>query len=153
VVERRYADEVTAPHRTVAVDDDIMDFSSERESIKFRVDHDVFEASPDIAAELALDFADLIEQLDEVNDNQKQKEVMHALFRLVLFPESAERFIERLSDPRHPIGQRRIGDIVKWLFEQYGARPTEPDSASLTGSESQDAGTSSTASTSDAAST
>jgi hypothetical protein len=151
VCDRRYADLVTAPHRTVVADDEIMDFSSGRGPIKFRVDDDVFEASPDLAAELALDFADLIEQLDDGTDNQKQKEVIHALFRLVLFPESAERFISRLSDQRHPIGQRRIGDITKWLFEQYGMRPTGPDSASPTGSESQDAGTSSTASTSDAA--
>lgn len=130
------------------VDDELMDFSSPRRSIKFRVDDDVFEAAPDIPAELALDYAEKAEQLAGSDSTyETQKEVIHALFRMVLFPESADRFIARLSDRRNPIGQAKIARITKWLFEEYGLRPTEPDSASFTGSASLDAGTSSTAST------
>lgn len=144
----------------VAADDEMMDFSLERASIKFRVDDDVFEAVPDIAAELAMEYAEKIERLqrsdgddDEHVDMQAQKEIIYSTLRLVLYEESAERFIARLSDQRRPIGQVRFGNITTWLLEQYGMRPTTSDSASSTGSESQDAGTSSTASTSDAAST
>lgn len=144
-VDRRYATTVTDTLRTttVEIDDDVMDFSSPRRSLKFRVDADVFEASPDIAAELALDYADKVEQLggDDATHEQ-QKEIIHSLFRMVLFPESADRFIERLSDQRNPIGQKKIADITRWLFEEYGLRPTGSDSASSTGSESRDAGTS-----------
>lgn len=134
---------MSEPTSRIVVDDEVMDFSSPRPSLKFRVDDDVFEAAPDIAAELALDYADKVEQLggDDATMAQ-QKEIIHSLFRMVLFPESAERFIERLSDQRHPIGQKKIADITRWLFEEYGLRPTESDSVSSTGSESPAAGTS-----------
>lgn len=133
---------------TVAADDEMMDFSSSRRSIPFKVDDDVFEAVADIAAELALDYADYVEKLETRDTSaQEQKEVLHALLRLILLPESAERFIARLSDPHCPIGQGKIVKITRWLFEEYGLRPTESDSASSTGSENRDAGTSSTVST------
>jgi hypothetical protein len=127
----------------VSIDEDIMDFSSPRRSLRFRVDDDVFDAVPDIAAELALEYADKVEQLggDDAT-NAQQREIFHSLFRLVLLPESADRFIARLSDQRNPIGQRKIAAITQWLFEEYGLRPTESDSASSTGSVSQVAGTS-----------
>lgn len=133
---------------TVAADDEVMDFSSSRRSIKFRVEDDVFEAVSDIAAELALDYADKVDQLESrETSTAQQKQILHELFRLVLLPDSAERFIARLSNPHNPIGQAKIVRITKWLFEEYGLRPTGSDSAFSTGSESQDAGTSSTATT------
>lgn len=137
---------------TVDVDDGMMDFSIGRKSIKFKVDDDIFEAVPDIAAELAMDYAERIEQLTGSTDAEnvnyaEQKEVVYSTVRLVLFEESADRFIARLGDKRNPIGQSRFGKITAWLLEQYGLRPTEPDSASSTGSANQDDGTSSTEST------
>jgi hypothetical protein len=148
VARARYATIVTQPTTTVRADDDVRDFSSPRRRLRFRVDDDVFEAVPDIAAEVALDYADKTEQLTggEVTMAQ-QKQIMHDLFRMVLLPESADRFIARLSDRVNPIGQKKINDIASWLFEEYGLRPTSLDSASSTGSGSQDAGTSSTVST------
>lgn len=145
MVGRGYATAVTHPTTEVPVDDGIMDFSSARKSLKFRIDEDVFEASPDIAAELALEYADEAERLTaEGTTNKQQIEVIHKLFRMVLFPDSAERFIARLSDQRRPIGQEKIAKITRWLFEEYGLRPTVSDSASSTGSENRDAGTNST---------
>lgn len=149
-----YAGPVTEPTTTVHADDEVMDFSSRRRSIKFRVDEDIFEAAPDIAAELALMYSEQVERLDDKTATaDDQRNAIHALFRMVLFPESAEKFIARLSDQRNPIGHQKITRITQWLFEEYGLRPTESDAASSTGSESQDAGTSLTATTPDAAST
>lgn len=136
------------PQTTVIpVDDEVMDFSSRRKSFRFRVDADVFDAAPDIPAELAIRFADLTASLEnnEVGTPEDQIKVMHELIRMVLFPESAERFIVRLSDPANPIGSNKINDIIKWLFEEYGLRPTTPDADSSTGSGNQDTGTSLTA--------
>ncbi len=127
---------------TIISDDSMMDFSVERESIPFKVDDDVFHAVADIAAELAMDYAQKLEVLQADTTNvESQKEILHSTMRLVLFPESAERFIERLSDQLHPIGQKRVADITQWLLEQYGLRPTESDSASSPGSENQEDGT------------
>lgn len=124
-----------------------MDFSATRKVIRFRVDEDVFEAAPSIAADLALEYAELAETLTEGASMSKQRDVIHALFRMVLLPESADRFINRLSDQRNPIGHDQITRITQWLFEEYGLRPTEAGSASSTGSVNRDAGTSSTVGT------
>lgn len=129
------------------VDDEVVDFSSTRKVLRFRVDDDVFDAASSIAADLALEYAELAETLTEGVSMSKQREVIHALFRMVLLPESADRFIERMSDQRNPIGHDQITRITQWLFEEYGLRPTEADSASSTGSVSQVAGTSSTVAT------
>jgi hypothetical protein len=138
---------------SVPLDDEVMDFSSPRKSLPFRVDGDMFEAAPDVAAELAIEFMDLSAKLDdeETASVQDQIAVLHAMFKMVLFPDSADRFIARLRDTTKPIGYAKVNRIVKWLFEAYGLRPTEPAESSSTGSESQVAGKSLTASTSDAA--
>lgn len=125
-----------------------MDFSTRRRSIRFRVDEDVFEAAPDIATDLALDYAEKVEIIgSRTATADEQKDVIHSLVRMVLFPSSAARFIERLGDQKNPIGQAKVGEIFRWLFEEYGLRPTESDSASSTGSVSLDAGTNSTVNT------
>lgn len=136
---------------SVPLDDEVMDFSSPRKSLKFKVDSDLFEAAPDVAAELAIEFMDKADKLDKTDaTTDEQIAVLHAMFNMVLFPESASRFIARLRDPEHPIGYEKVNRIVKWLFESYGLRPTEPDASSSNGSGNQDAGRSLTASTSDA---
>jgi hypothetical protein len=133
---------------SMPVDDHVMDFSSPRKSLRFKVDDDIFEAAPDIAAELALEFADFAERAQESNDVQDNIAVIRAMFNMVLFPDSAERFIARLRDTKHPIGTARMTNIIKWLYEEYGLRPTESDSASARGPENPDAGTSLTVSSS-----
>lgn len=138
----------------VPVDDEVMDFSLRRRSLRFRVDDDVFEAAPDIATDLALEFADKTELLNSSATPSDEKiKLTHSLIRLLLFPESADRFIARLADPRQPIGPSKLGEIIKWLFEEYGMRPTTSDSVSLTGSDGPASGTSSPAITAAAAST
>ena len=133
---------------SVPVDDEVMDFSTPRRSLKFKVDDDLFEAAPDIAAELALEFSDFAERAQETDTTEDQIAVIHAMFRMVLFPESADRFIARLRDPKRPIGTARMMKIIRWLYEEYGLRPTESDSPSSSGSENPAAGTSLTVSSS-----
>lgn len=115
----------------VPIDDDIMDFSRPPENIRFRMDGDVFEAIPEIAAVSMLRFADDAERLDrsDVSADEKVK-ILQNLFRMILVPESSSRFIRRLDDNTNPIGVGRFMDVTKYLLERYGLRPTEPDSAS-----------------------
>jgi hypothetical protein len=137
---------------SVPLDDEVMDFSSPRKSLPFRVDGDLFEAAPDVAAELAIEFMDLSEKVNDTDSTvEDQIALLRAMFKMVLFPDSAERFIARLRDPVKPIGYEKVNRIIKWLFESYGLRPTESDSPSSSGSENQDDGRSLTASTSDVA--
>lgn len=129
----------------VPMTDEVLDFSSARKTLKFRVDDDLFEAPPDIAAELALRFADEAAQLDDDNGgptSEQQVTVMRNLIRMILLPESAERFIARLSDAANPIGVETFERVVEHLLERYGLRPTESDSPSSSGSDSLGTGTS-----------
>lgn len=128
----------------VPMTDDIMDFTRRRDTIKFRVDDDVFEAPPDIAAELALRFVDDAGRLDDdAATHAEQVAVIHNMFRMILTPDSAERFIARLSDSTNPIGVDTFQRVTSWLLEQYGLRPTEPGSDSSSGSDNPDTGTNS----------
>lgn len=138
----------------VTATDDMMDFSVTRGTIKFRIDEDVFEAPPDIAAELALRFADESSRLDaEGVDVDEQIQIIHKLFRMILLPASADRFIARLGDSHHPIGADTFQNVTRYLLEQYGLRPTEPGSDSSAGSDNPDAGTRSRGSVSESGST
>jgi hypothetical protein len=111
--------------------DGVRDFSGNEKTLKFRIGKDVFEAVSDIAAELALDYAAQTEKMSQEGMAiDKQKDAIRAIFRMILLPESADVFIARLSDPENPIGHKKITEITRWLFEEYGMRPTIPDSAS-----------------------
>lgn len=115
----------------VPIDDNVMDFSSPQENIRFRMDDDMFEAIPEIAAISMLRFADNAERLEDATISSEEKiKIIQDLFRMVLVPESSTRFIRRLDDSTHPIGMRRFIDVTQYLLERYGLRPTEADSAS-----------------------
>jgi hypothetical protein len=142
----------------VTMTDEIRDFSRPRGTLKFRVDDDVFEAPPDIAAELALQFADEAERLGVGDDGDErpsvasQVQVMHNVIKMILLPDSAERFIARLRDPAHPIGVEVFQEVTEYLLERYGLRPTESDSPSSSGSDNLATGTNSKVSALDEAS-
>lgn len=132
----------------VTMSEEMMDFTLPRKTIKFKIDDDVFEAPPDVAAELMLRFADEASALDaDVTGRQptpgEQLAVMHNLMRMILLPDSAERFIARLSDASRPIGVETFERVTDYLLESYGLRPTESDSPSSSGSDSPGTGTNS----------
>ena len=123
-------------------DEAIRDFS-ERVNVKFRIDGDVFEGVPGIPTMTLLAFANDFGNLNE-SEFKNQPDAFRKLFELVLTPESFDVFMERMSDPRHPISMTQVMRILPWLMEEYGMRPTEPSSTSSNGSPNLDAGTSST---------
>lgn len=116
---------------SVPADDEIMDFSSPRELIKFQIDGDIFEATPEVAAISMIRFVSEAGRLerDDVEADEKVK-IIQNLFRMVLTHESASRFIRRLEDDARPISIRQFLDVTRWLMERYGLRPTESDSPS-----------------------
>lgn len=51
----------------------------------------------------------------------------------VLLEASREKFAERMSSADSPITLAQIGEIVKWLVEEYAGRPTDSPSPSPAG--------------------
>lgn len=116
---------------------EIKDFSKTRKPIQFRVDDDVFDAAPSIPAEVMIQFAEGFTSMNP--DQMNPAEVVGALRRVievVLDPQSLARFQERMRDPQNPIDMDQLDQIVQWLFEEYGLRPTTEGSPSSGGSSS-----------------
>ncbi len=128
----------------------IKDFSRPRKKISFTIDGDLFEAAPVMPAETLMDFAG---HFNKVGGTPAENlAAMRGLLEMVLLPDSYRRIAERMRDRANPIDIDQIGDLIPWLLEQYGLRPTQRSSSSADGPPSPEPGTSSTESTSGEAS-
>lgn len=126
--------------------DQMMDFSEDLEPIQFRIKPDIFTAVPAIPPKVALSFSNVGNQLQAGDGSEEeQMALLENVIRSILVPESAERFIARLSDTANPISFRQITRVIRWLMEEkYGQRPTMSSSDISTGSSSQADGMNST---------
>lgn len=122
------------------------DFTKQREAISFTVEPDTFRAYPAMSAQTLIDFAAKAQALDQ-NDGAAMIGAYREVLAEVLEPDSFERFTARMSDRLNPIDPEQVNDIVAWLFETYGLRPTQPSEPSLTGPSSPEPGSGSTADT------
>lgn len=125
------------------------DFSRPRDKIQFQIDDDVFDAKSPIPAQTLIDFASTFTGLSQASTVDEQLAAFNAVLDLVLMPASLERFRERMSSAEEPIAIDQIEDVITWLFEAYGMRPTELPSDSSDGQASPDSGTNSTDTTPD----
>lgn len=128
---------------TVPVDLEIKDFTEDRKRILFKIDGDVFECNPQLPILSLLDFAAMADQVGDKADDAA-KNMFLDMFNMVLIDESAAVFIERMRDKRRPISITQVNDILPWIMEQFGLRPTQPSAPSSPGSEIPDGGLSST---------
>lgn len=106
------------------------DFSRPRPRIVFTVDTEEFEACPAIPADILLEFSARYEDAANLKGLGSQYEALTSLLELVLLEDSHARLRGRLRDRQHPVDLDQLNDIVVWLMECYGARPTplSPDS-------------------------
>lgn len=125
------------------------DFTRERKKIEFQVDDDVFTAKSPIPAQTLIDFAAKFTSLGQASTVAEQLEAFNGVLELVLMPASLEVFRRRMSDPDEPIAIDQVEEIITWLFEEYGLRPTELPSDSSDGQASLESGTDSTENTQD----
>lgn len=142
------------------------DFSRKPRVVEFTVNGDVFRGKPFLAAQTMIDFTVSLESV-KASDSAAEFEAMLDSLRLVLMPDSFQRFRERMRDPSDasrngapvpqdgvapPIEIDQVNEIIEWITGEYGMRPTQPSSESSGGSPSLESGTNSTASTLDGAS-
>lgn len=113
---------------------EIRDFSKRRRSIRFRIDDDVFTAVSAIPAEEMIVFAEQITTADPSQMSpREQVGLLRKTLENMLEPESLLRFHERMRDKLNPIDMEQLNDVVEWLFEEYGLRPTNGSGSSLNG--------------------
>lgn len=132
---------MTQPISTEAVP--VKDFSRKRKRLLFRIDDDVFEAATALPGKTLARFATRFTDIEKTPLGEQLNVFADAL-GMVLLPDSNSLFQERLDDLANPIELEQASDVIQWLLEAYGLRPTEPSSGSSTGLPSPASGTNST---------
>jgi hypothetical protein len=121
----------------------VKDFSRARKRLVFRIDDDLFEAATALPGRTLAAFATRFADIQETPVAQQLNVFADAL-GMVLLPDSNALFQKRLDDLTNPIELEQASDVIVWLMEAYGLRPTEPSSPSPSGLPSPASGTSST---------
>lgn len=118
------------------------DFSKPREPIYFTLDGERFDSTPAIPGGTLAEFATRFSGEDGTDRPPlEQIQAYLSALELVLVPESYDRFHARLSDRERPVELDQAADVILWLLEQYGLRPTQPSSPSSDGQPFPEPGT------------
>lgn len=120
------------------------DFSRKRKRLDFRIDGETFEAAPGLPGDIYAEFVTLYNGTADTETYQQQHDLLKSALKLALLEESFARFTARLKDKANPIDDDQMADVVLWLLEEYGMRPTQPSQPSSDGPASPESGTSST---------
>lgn len=124
------------------------DFTQQTTKVEFKLDSDTFYGVEELPAFAVLEFVDM--DFSQDSNSGEMREVFTRIINLMLEPDSAALFLARLEGKKgKSIGVNTVKEIVPWLMEQYGLRPTQPSKESLDGSQNQEHGTNSTENTSE----
>lgn len=100
------------------------DFTGDTDPIQFKIRDEVFTAFDDIPLKHMGRLSELGEDLTEGDGDMAGK--LLAVFGALLKPESFTRFEAAVNgDSDTVIGIGHIRQIIPWLLEQYGLRPTK----------------------------
>lgn len=120
------------------------DFSRLRNRLTFTIDDELFEAAPVLPGDIYAEFVTRYNGTADTETYQQQHDLLKSALELALMPESYDRFAARLKDKGNPVEDDQMADVIIWLLEAYGLRPTEPSQPSSDGLPSPESGTSST---------
>jgi hypothetical protein len=123
------------------------DFSRKRKRLDFTIEGDTFDAAPALPGDVFAEFVTLYNSTGDTETYQQQHDMLKRALELALLPDSWQRFAARLKDKERPIDDDQMSDVVLWLLEEYGMRPTQPSPDSSDGPASPESGTNSTEST------
>ncbi|MGW2213196.1 hypothetical protein [Streptomyces sp. NPDC001781] len=128
------------------------DFTRQPRVIEFKVDDDVFRCHPRLPAQVLIDFAVSADQMGDNPTGEQGITAMLGVLEVTLLPGDFKLFRERMSDPERAIELEQVSEIVPWIMESYGLRPTTPSDSSSDGPSVPGPGTSLTENTSAVAS-
>jgi hypothetical protein len=117
------------------------DFSLSPEPIVMRIAPDDFKCYPEIPLDVIMELAEAA--ASQVSGPERVKQ-MQDLLEGVMEPVDYATFSKRLKKgtPEQPnpfpIGMRHIREILPWLMEVYGLRPTQESDSSVDGSGDDD---------------
>jgi hypothetical protein len=94
-----------------------------------------------------VEFTTRYADVSEADSWSENFQALTSALELVLLEDSYELLRRRLKDKQNPVDLDQLAEIVLWLLDAYGLRPTQPSSDSSDGSPSPASGTPSTEST------
>lgn len=141
------------------------DFTKQPKVIEFKINDDVFRCHPVLAADVLIEFATKADAMGDNPTGEQGVQAMLDVLEVTLLPEHFRRFRDRMRNPVKvaeealtagrpapepyvPIGLDQVSDIVPWIMEEYGLRPTTPSDNSSDGPSDQAPGINSTENTS-----
>jgi hypothetical protein len=122
----------------------VTDFTRARKRLQFRIDDDLFEAAPVLPGDIYAEFVTRYNGTADAETYQQQHDLLKSAIEIALMPESYDRFSARMKDKTNPVDDDQMSDVILWLLEAYGLRPTKPSQPSSDGPPSPVSGTSST---------
>jgi hypothetical protein len=125
----------------------VRDFTRQPKVIEFRIDDDVFRCHPRLPAQVLIDFAVEADAMGDSPTGEQGIRAMLGVLEATLSAEQYRRFRDRMKDPVNPIDFEQVNEVVPYIMESYGLRPTTPSEESSDGPSSPGPGTSSTEST------
>lgn len=126
------------------------DFTVDVEPIRFKIGDDIFVAPPVLSIAVMQDMVSALGDLKNLDPNEPNRVVnvingLKSIFAAILSEASAKRFAERIdSKGVDAIGFMQLTEILPWLLESYGLRPTQPSSNLSAGQEDDGTGIAST---------
>lgn len=108
------------------------DFTEDVQPIQFRVNEDLFIAPAVLPVPTMQQLTIAVAKLKDVGDSAAFDAILE-VFDAILVDDSAIRFRQRIADKVQPIGLNQVVNIMTWLIEVYGLRPTEQPSDSSAG--------------------
>lgn len=97
-----------------------------KEAMSFKLHEEEFFCRPSIPGKAILN---LVSKSSSQENAGEAAEAIVDFFKVVLFPESYERFDALTVDPDRVVTMEKLGDIVGWLAEEYSDRPTSRSEA------------------------
>lgn len=121
------------------------DFTKPKKRVEFRIDEDLFEAPRVLPIPVMQELASTADRLKGNLSNAEQLQMVISIFDTILPDAAAARLRERISSKEEPVDLEQIMDIMLWLLEVYGLRPTQPSADSSVGQPAVTSGTPSAA--------
>ena len=108
---------------------DMRDFSKPREEIWFKINGVKLRAKPAIGMATAQRVMRLRDEMKNVTDDGKLSK-MNELFTLLLHSASVVDFANVVGDEDDPVDPEQLSDMINYIMERQGLRPTQPSTES-----------------------
>lgn len=113
------------------------DFTKKRSAVFFNLDGERFDCAPAVPV---TSLQELANYAGEVNSNNAA-DFLQKFFGLVMDADNQSRIAARMVDKTNPLDMDQALEIMHWLLEAYGMRPTQSSSDISTGSPTDGDGT------------